>query len=337
MKSDMQNLLLNDYLIDFSSLRNKTILITGSSGLIGLHLLSSLKKVQKVLNITIYTWNKTKNELFDFIFEDCNTIYSDITEITNLGFLPYFDLIIHSSGYGQPNKFLQNKIKTIEINTTVTLRLLNKLKPNGSFLFISSSEVYNGLYESNVTEDQIGLTNPTHPRSPYIESKRCGEAICNIFRENGQNIKVVRLGITYGPGTQIGDTRVINSLIDKGLNDETINLLDDGSSVRSFCYIKDAIEMIWNVIINGKDFIYNVSNNQNMSILDLSMIIGKHLNKSVTPSKDNNGLVGNPKFVNLSIDKYLNEFNKDSFVDIEKGIEHTIKWQKELNEKYQTN
>jgi len=196
MKNDMQNLLLNDYNIDFNSLRNKTILITGASGLIGLHLLSSLKKIQKDLNITIYTWNKTKNELFDFIFENCITIYSDITEITDLNFLPNFDLIIHSSGYGQPNKFLQNKIKTIEINTTVTLRLLNKLNPDGSFLFISSSEVYNGLYESNVTEDRIGLTNPTHPRSPYIESKRCGEAICNIFRENGQNIKVVRLGIT---------------------------------------------------------------------------------------------------------------------------------------------
>jgi len=336
MKSDMQNLLLNDYNIDFNSLRNKTILITGASGLIGLHLLSSLKKIQKDLNITIYTWNKTKNELFDFIFENCITIYSDITEITDLNFLPNFDLIIHSSGYGQPNKFLQNKIKTIEINTTVTLRLLNKLNPDGSFLFISSSEVYNGLYESNVTEDRIGLTNPTHPRSPYIESKRCGEAICNIFRENGQNIKVVRLGITYGPGTQIGDTRVINSLIDKGLNNEVIDLLDDGSSVRSFCYVQDAIEMIWNVIIKGKDFIYNVSNNQNMSILDLSMIIGEHLNKKVVPSVDKSGLVGNPKIVNLSIDKYNEEFNKKSFVDIKQGIKNTIKWQKKLNEKYQT-
>jgi UDP-glucuronate decarboxylase len=330
MKSDMKDLIINDYGIDFSSLRNKTILITGASGLIGLHLLSSLKKTQKDLNITIYTWNKTKNNLFDFVFENCNSIYSDITEVTNLDFLPDFDLIIHSSGYGQPSKFLQNKIKTIEINTTVTLRLLNKLKKDGSFLFISSSEVYNGLYENNVTEDQIGLTNPTHPRSPYIESKRCGETICNIFRENGQNVKVVRLGITYGPGTQIGDTRVINSLIDKGLNNETIELLDNGSSIRSFCYINDAVEMIWNVLLKGKDFIYNVSNNQNMSILDLSRIIGDQLNKKVIPSTDKNGLVGNPKFVNLSINKYKNEFNKNTFVGIENGIENTIKWQIKL-------
>lgn len=330
----MRDLIMNDYDIDFSFLKNKTILITGASGLIGLHLLSALKKSQKDLNITIYTWNKTKKDIFNFLFENCNTIYSDITEVTNLDFLPEFDLIIHSSGYGQPSKFLQNKIKTIEINTTVTLRLLNKLKPNGTFLFVSSSEVYNGLYDNNITEDQIGLTNPTHPRSPYIESKRCGESICNIFRENGRDVKVVRLGITYGPGTQIGDTRVINSLIDKGLKNETIDLLDNGSSIRSFCYIKDAIEMIWNIILKGKNFIYNVSNNQNMSILDLSKIIGKQLNKEVIPSTDKTGIVGNPKFVNLSINKYKKEFSKNDFVDIEKGIEDTIKWQKKLNEEY---
>ena len=330
----MKDLIINDYDMDFSSLRNKTILITGSSGLIGLHLLSSLKKVQKDLNITIYTWNKTKNDLFNFVFEDCNTIYSDITEVTNLDFLPNFDLIIHSSGYGQPTKFLQNKIKTVEINTTVTLRLLNKLTSTGTFLFLSSSEVYNGLYDNNISEEQIGLTTPTHPRSPYIESKRCGESICNIFRENGQNVKVVRLGITYGPGTQIGDTRVINSLIDKGLKNQTINLLDDGSSIRSFCYITDAVEMIWNVILNGKSFVYNISNNQNLSILELSTIIGDQLNKKVIPSEDKNGLVGNPKYVNLSIDRYLNEFGKSNFTDIKNGIENTIKWQIKLNEKY---
>jgi UDP-glucuronate decarboxylase len=330
----MESLLNNEYKIDFTVLKDKTILITGASGLIGLHLLSSIKQKQKELNITIYTWNKTPNPMLSGIFNDCNTIYSDITEVNDLNFLPNFDYIIHSSGYGQPSKFLDNKIKTIEINTSVTLRLLNKLKPNGTFLFISSSEVYNGLFEYDITEDRIGMTNPTHPRSPYIEGKRCGETICNIFRETGKEIKIVRLGITYGPGTQKGDTRVINSLIDKGLNNDKIELLDDGSSLRSFCYITDAIEMIWNIIFNGKDFIYNVASSNTMSILELANVIGGHLNKEIKTPEINNGLLGNPILVNLSIDKYTKEFGKDTFVSIEDGIKHTINWQKKLNEKY---
>ncbi len=329
----MEMLLKNNYNIDFSVLKNKTILITGASGLIGLHLLNSIKEKQKELNIIIYTWNKTPNPLLKEVFNGCNTIYDDITEIDNLDFLPNFDYIIHSSGYGQPNKFLDNKIKTIEINTSVTLRLLNKLKPNGSFLFVSSSEVYNGLYEYNITEDRIGLTNTTHPRSPYIEGKRCGESICNIFKENGKNIKIVRLGITYGPGTQKGDTRVINSLIDKGLHNDKIELLDDGSSLRSFCYITDAIEMMWNILLNGTQFIYNVASTNSMSILELSNVIGKILNKDIVISDINNGLIGNPILVNLSIERYIKEFGKKDFVPIDLGIKNTIDWQITLNKK----
>jgi nucleoside-diphosphate-sugar epimerase len=330
----MDSLLNNEYKIDFTVLKDKTILITGASGLIGIHLLTSIKQKQKELNITIYTWNKTPNPMLSEIFSNCNTIYSDITEVNDLNFLPNFDYIIHSSGYGQPSKFLDNKIKTIEINTSVTLSLLNKLKPNGTFLFISSSEVYNGLFEYDITEERIGMTNPTHPRSPYIEGKRCGESICNIFRETGKDIKIVRLGITYGPGTQKGDTRVINSLIDKGLNNDNIELLDDGSSLRSFCYITDAVEMIWNILFNGKEFIYNVANTNSMSILELSNIIGGILNKEIKKPETNNGLEGNPVLVNLSIDRYLKEFKKDKFISIEDGIRKTINWQKILNEKY---
>lgn len=327
----MDSLLITEYNIDFNILKDKTILITGASGLIGLHILSSIKDKQKELNINIYTWNKSPNDILRETFSGCNTIYNDITEIHDLDFLPNFDYIIHSSGYAQPNKFLDNKIKTIEINTSVTLRLLNKLKPNGTFLFISSSEVYNGLFEYNITEDRIGLTNPTHPRSPYIEGKRCGESICNVFRENGKNVKVVRLGITYGPGTQKGDTRVINSLIDKGLNNDIIELLDDGSSLRSFCYITDAVEMIWNILFNGREFIYNVASTNSMSILELSNIIGSVLNKKIKIPKNNKGLVGNPIMVNLSIDRYVKEFGKDSFISVEVGIKNTIDWQINLN------
>ena len=330
----MEDLLNNEYQIDFTVLKDKTILITGASGLIGIHLLNSIKQKQKEFNITIYTWNKTPNPILNKLFSGCNTIYSDITEVRDLDFLPNFDYIIHSSGYGQPSKFLDNKIKTIQINTSVTLRLLNKLKPNGTFLFISSSEVYNGLFEYNITEDRIGMTNPTHPRSPYIEGKRCGESICNVFRENGKNVKVVRLGITYGPGTQKGDTRVINSLIDKGLNNDKIELLDDGFSLRSFCYVTDAIEMMWNIMFKGKEFIYNVASTNSMSILQLSNVIGNILNKEIKTPKINNGLVGNPILVNLSIDKYIKEFGKDTFVPIEEGIKNTINWQKKLNEKH---
>jgi UDP-glucuronate decarboxylase len=325
--------LTTDINLDFSKLKNKTILITGASGLVGIHLLSSLKSIQKIYNIKIYTWNKNTNELFNYLFEDCERIICDITDLNIYESLPKFDYIIHSSGYGQPGKFLSDKIKTIEINTVSTIKLFEKLKDDGTFLFISSSEVYNGLFKYDISEDEIGSTNSQHPRAAYIEGKKCGEVICDVYREKGINVKIARLSIAYGPGTQIGDTRVINSLIDKGLKNETIELVDDGSSLRTFCYISDVIEMLWNITLNSQDFIYNVGGIDTFSIIELANKIGDILGKKVITPIVNNELVGNPKLVNLSINKYINEFGKKEFTTMEFGLLKTIDWQKKLNER----
>ena len=176
---------INSINIDLSKLRNKSVLVTGSTGLLGLYFLASLKRFQKEYNIKIYTWSRNQNPIFNELFEDCEKIISDITQNDSFENLPKFDCIIHASGYGQPGKFLNEKIKTIEISTIVTSKLLEHLNEDGKFLFISSSEVYNGLFKYGVKESEIGTTDPFHPRSTYIEAKRCGECICNIYREKG--------------------------------------------------------------------------------------------------------------------------------------------------------
>ena len=320
----------DEFNISLSKLKDKTILITGASGLVGLHMLSSLKKSQKEYNLTIYTWTRNSVDMFNETFNNCTKIIGDITDTTTYQTLPKFDYIIHAAGYGQPLVFLADKIKTIEINTTVTIKLLELLKEDGTFLFISSSEVYNGLFKFGLTEDEIGSTNSQHPRAAYIDAKKCGEVICDAYREKGRNVKVARLSIAYGPGTRLGDTRVINSLIDKGLNNDQIELMDDGSALRTFCYISDVVEMLWNITLNGKDFIYNVGGVDSLSIFDLASKIGLLLDKKVTRPMINNELVGNPRLVNLSIDKYIKEFGDKEFVSMDLGLANTIKWQKQL-------
>jgi nucleoside-diphosphate-sugar epimerase len=319
--------------IDFSKLSNKKVLITGASGLIGVYITSCLKQVSKLYNIEIYSWFKSELPLeFSSIFSECNIIKSDITDYSNIEELPMFDCIIHSAGYGQPNKFLEDKIKTIKLNTSSTIELFKKLNKGGKFLFVSSSEVYSGLVSDNILESEIGTTNTSHPRSCYIEGKRCGESICYSYLNEGFDVKIIRLSLTYGPGTKKNDQRVLNSLIQKGLTNDIIKLVDKGEAIRTFCYITDVIEMILNILLNGKDVIYNVSGVSKLSILELSRKIGTILNKEVEVGESSDGLIGNPKTVNISIEKYLNEFNKE-FIPIEVGLDNTIKWQKELYEK----
>jgi hypothetical protein len=85
-----------------------------------------------------------------------------------------------------------------------------------------------------------------------------------------------------------------------------------------------------NIFLFGEDLIYNVGGKSVTSIYDLSVLIGSKLNKNVEIPKEINQQLGNPKIVNISIDKYMNEFKKHNFVSLEDGLNKTINWQKKL-------
>ena len=316
--------------INFEQFKNKSILVTGASGLVGLYFVNCLRQLKDELNISITVWIKSDIEK-DFInlFDGCKIIKEDITNYNSFKDLPNYDVIIHSAGYGQPNKFMDNKVKTISLNTTATINLFEKLNENGKFLFMSTSELYSGLDNESIKENQIGTTNTDHPRSCYIEGKRCGEAICHSYKSSF-DVKIARLSLAYGPGTKINDQRVLNSLIQKGLLYDKIELLDGGDAIRTYCYITDVIEMLFNILLFGKKNVYNVGGKSRVTILELANMIGNQLNKQVTVPKVKNELSGNPKIVNISIDEYTNEFNKKEFISLEEGIKKTINWQKKL-------
>jgi nucleoside-diphosphate-sugar epimerase len=226
-------------------------------------------------------------------------------------------------------KFMENPIKTISLNTTTTCMLFEKLKPFGRFLYISSSEIYEGSCILPYKEEDIGRTTPHHTRSCYIEGKRCGEAICSQYNRNGYCAKIARLSLAYGPGTRTNDTRAINSFIRQGLSGE-ITLLDDGAALRTYCYIADAIEIIMNILINGNDCVYNVGGESRTSIAGLAKLIGNIMNVPVNIPETSKFLRGAPQDVMLDLTKIKTEFNKTSFVPLETGLVNTIAWQRDL-------
>lgn len=325
--------------IDFSSLRGKRVLITGASGIVGVYMLSCLQEAKKKFNIDVFCWvNNDIEPIFQPLFDGCAIIKGDICDDDLLDavfsdlcehHLSGFDLIIHAAGYAQPNKFLENKVKTIQLNTTSTVKLFKMLNAGGSFIFMSTSEVYSGIDHDNIAENDIGTSSTDHPRSCYIEGKRCGEAICHAFHNEKTNVKIIRLSLAYGPGTKKNDQRVLNSLFQKAFENGRINLLDSGSSMRTYGYISDIIEMIWNISLFGKEIVYNVAGESRTTILDLAKQIASLTNVDLTaPQDDVSQLAGVPKNVNLSLQRYCSEFNKPNFLSLEDGLKKTMEWQR---------
>lgn len=232
------------------------------------------------------------------------------------------DIIYHGAGYGQPMKFIADKIKTIEINTKTTIELFKKLKPGGKFLYVSTSEVYSGA-RTPYKEDVLGTTTPSHSRACYIEAKRCGEAICHAYRDLGFDVKIARLSLAYGPAKR-GDSRVLNQFIEQGLTGN-ITLRDGGHALRTYCYVKDAAELMWKILLQGKQTVYNVGGFSTVSILELAEQIGKIMNATVTLPDLDTTLDGAPENVCLDMNRTLDEFPDQSFTNLDKGLRATIK------------
>jgi len=321
--------------ISFGQLEGKTILVTGASGIVGTYFLECLHHLSAVHKMSLQVFAVMKNEPPAHLMEclslpNFQILRGDLADSELYPHLPETDFIIHAAGYGQPGAFLANPKATIQLNTTATIALLDKVKTGGKFLFISSSEVYSGLRNPPHKETEIGLTNTDHTRSCYIESKRCGEAICNAYRANGADAKSARLCLAYGPGTRPGDHRALNSFIEKALKERHIRLLDAGHARRTYCYIADAVSIMWKILLEGKDSIYNVGGLSSITIAGLAQQIGAILNVPVTLPEIINPLQGAPEDVRLDLTKVEKEFGSLPYISLQVGLSRTIIWQSQL-------
>ena len=247
-------------------------------------------------------------------------------KFNELNGLPMANYIIHAAGYGQPLKFLEDEIATIEINTKTTRELFNYLKPNGKYLFISTSEVYSGTRPPYVESD-IGTTNPQHPRACYIEGKRCGEAICSAYKRKGYDVKIARLALAYGEGTKPHDTRVLNQFIEQALTTGKIVMKDKGEAIRTYCYIDDVVGMLLDILFKGSRAVYNVGGFSKTTIKDLAFQIALMIGATVEFGEF--GLIGAPEDVCLDMTQTLTEFPRE-FMTLEEGLKKTIDYQKQL-------
>ena len=312
--------------------QGQRILITGASGLIGTHFTLLFQMFNQFFQGKTDLSIISKTSEFPFELKGAiKVIKQDLTEVNVSKMLGKFDSIIHCAGYGQPTKFQSERLKTIHLNTTSTIELSKLVADKGSFLFMSTSEVYSGLDNPPFREEQIGITNTNHPRSSYIESKRTGEAIIAALRVEFPEMiaSSARLALAYGPGVKAGDSRVINQLINQGLTKKEIILRDSGSAKRTYCFAPDAIEQCIAILMHGKDHVYNVGGVSQVTIANLAGKIGEILKVSVKiPEFQEKFLLDAPLEVGLDLTKIEELSGKKDYVDINSGLEETILWMK---------
>lgn len=287
-------------LYDLNKLHNKTIMITGATGMIGSCIIDILMLQNKLNNLNCHIIAIGRNEKkarmrfhsfwnlknFAFIQTDVNK------QIQYSGKVNY---IIHAASNTHPLAYATDPIGTISTNVIGTNNLLKfaSQKNIDKFIFLSSVEIYgqnNGDVET-FAEDYSGYIDCNTLRAGYPESKRVGEALCQAYiKQKGLNIVIPRLARVFGPTMLMTDTKALSQFIKNSLNKEDIILKSDGKQLFSYIYSIDAAVAILFCLLNGENGeAYNISNPLcNTTLKKLAQIlanISKTKVKFATPNK----------------------------------------------------
>ena len=237
------------------------------------------KKRVKVICIDNYITGEKKNILGDF--KDNRFKYYNHDIVKPLKFEGDIDYIIHAAGIASPVYYMKHPLETIEVATRGTQNMLElaRIKKPKSMLFFSSSEIYGDPDPTAVPtpETYHGFVSSVGPRACYDESKRLGETLAVIYHEQfGLPTKIVRPFNVFGPGMSHNDRRVLPMFAYMVLNKKPIPVHGDGLQTRTFCYITDAIDGFFRVLIKGKPgHAYNIGNDTNeISMKDLAELVG---------------------------------------------------------------
>lgn len=313
--------------LNLESISSGSILVTGASGLMGSNFLSLFSKLAVEYSVG-EVHAVSRSGIFPKNISQLTNVKWHIGDLTDEKFvnsLPKVQTLINCAGYGQPIKFSKSKIETIKLNTSTIFALYEKIIEGGNFLNFSSSEIYAGSLTTFCKEENIGITQTSHPRAAYIESKRMLETIL-LSHPNENNIRLValRLALAYGPGVKEDDDRVLNSFIRQALDTSSIKMKDSGSAMRTYCYVSDAIEMSLAALLLGKETIYNIGGISRVSILELAKLIGEITNANVIAGPDSPYLPDAPQDVRIDCSKVLSHLPNKKFVTLEEGIRNLV-------------
>lgn len=249
------------YVNPFDGVHGSSVLVTGSTGLIGSFLVDALLAA----NVRVVAACRSKEKALAR-FRDCPF---GMPEIVNydaalpIEGIPPVNYVVHAASNAHPAAMMSDPVGTVVTNVVGTANLLNWCEVSGvaRMVYVSSGEVY-GQAETGVasfTEEYQGYVNPMVPRSCYPVAKRAAENLCASW--NGATTCVIaRLCHTFGPTATVSDVRAASEFSRKAAAGENIILRSKGGQFRSWLHVSDTAAGILTALGSGERGVaYNVA------------------------------------------------------------------------------
>lgn len=235
------------------------IVITGTSGFIGGHLLKAARAA----------YGESVTAFSSRMSDGSHIVYANRTDFSlapaELALVEDAEVLIHAGAFTPKSGAEANQIKSCNSNIAFTEELLalpwRNLK---KIIFVSTLDVYANF---NVPISETTLTVPT---TLYGMSKLYCERIMSLYAaEGGIAMQVLRIGHVYGPGEE-QYAKVIPKAIERIISGGDVELWGEGNELRSFIYIQDVVTAILKAVeLQEEPGVINVVSGNAISIRDL--------------------------------------------------------------------
>ena len=197
-------------------------------------------------------------------------------DVTNFVWVPGpVDAIMHFASPASPKDYLDMPIETLKVGSLGTYHCLGFAREKRARFFLAStSEVYGDPKVHPQPEGYWGHVNPVGPRGVYDEAKRFAEAMTMAYHRNqGVDVRIVRIFNTYGPFMRPHDGRVVSNFLVQALLGKPLTIYGDGTQSRSFTYVDDEVRGIMGLLDCDHVGPMNIGNDGEFTLLELAKLV----------------------------------------------------------------
>ncbi|HXJ81433.1 MAG TPA: NAD-dependent epimerase/dehydratase family protein [Candidatus Methylomirabilis sp.] len=256
--------------------RDRQVLITGGLGFLGSNLAIRLVELGAQVTLLDAMLDDHGGNLFNVepIRDRVSLNFSDVRDESSLKYLVAGkDYIFHLAGQNDHVLSVRDPFPDIDINikgSAMLLETCRRINRQARLLYGGTRGEYGRAVMLPVAED-----HPIRPRGIYELSSLTAQQLFQIYHDNhGVASVTLRLTNIYGERAQMKHSRfgVANWFVRQALDGATIEVFGDGSLLRDFVYVQDAVDAMIQCAATEDAFgqVFNVGNSRAASFRELA-------------------------------------------------------------------